>query len=240
MSFIAEQPEVQEVCRVCSSQSCSRSKTGSGIKGGKLSSLSPSIHNFILLSITSFLSKGSSRINYTVWFRQSVSSFLPSLFSSPFKLYVWYQGTVFIPTNEAFKLLPGDKMDKAISADLERWDCGTLCCKQIYHHCGLKIFITVTDGLLLWSLLGNPDTHHSQTPQTHCQALNPHQDPRPPLPGPKRAVRRHQDTTASERCWGIYWYFSFVFGTSTLAFHSFRHLQRNLIKVEIPSLKVLT
>ena len=158
MSFIAEQPEVQEVCRVCSSQSCSRSKTGSGIKGGKLSSLSPSIHNFILLSITSFLSKGSSRINHTVWFRQSVSSFLPSLFSSPFKLYAWYQGTVFIPTNEAFKLLPGDKMDKAISADLERWDCGTLCCKQIYHHCGLKIFITVTDGLLLWSLLENSDT----------------------------------------------------------------------------------
>ena len=30
------------------------------------------------------------------------------------------QGTVFIPTNEAFKLLPGDKMDQAISADLER------------------------------------------------------------------------------------------------------------------------
>ena len=158
MSFIAEQPEVQEVCRVCSSQSCSRSKTGSGIKGGKLSSLSSSIHNFILLSITSFLSKGSSRINYTVWFRQSVSSFLPSLFSSPFKLYVWYQGTVFIPTNEAFKLLPGDKMDKAISADLERWDCGTSCCKRIYHHRGLKIFITVTDGPLLWSLLENSDT----------------------------------------------------------------------------------
>ena len=31
-----------------------------------------------------------------------------------------HQGTVFIPTNEAFKLLPGDKMDQAISADLER------------------------------------------------------------------------------------------------------------------------
>ena len=31
-----------------------------------------------------------------------------------------HQGTVFIPTNEAFKLLPGDKMDQAISVDLER------------------------------------------------------------------------------------------------------------------------
>ena len=153
MSFIAEQPEVQEVCRVCSSQSCSRSKTGSGIKGGKLSS----IHNFILLSITSFLSKGSSRINYTVWFRQSVSSFLPSLFSSPFKLYVWYQGTVFIPTNEAFKLLPGDKMDKAISEDLERWDCGTSCCKQKF------ITIVASKSLSQWPMVFSCD-HYWKTP----------------------------------------------------------------------------
>jgi len=36
------------------------------------------------------------------------------------KLEAASRGTVFIPTNEAFKLLPGDKMDKAISADLER------------------------------------------------------------------------------------------------------------------------
>jgi len=36
------------------------------------------------------------------------------------KLQTWSRGTVFIPTNEAFKLLPGDKMDQAISADLER------------------------------------------------------------------------------------------------------------------------
>jgi len=36
------------------------------------------------------------------------------------KLKAASRGTVFIPTNEAFKLLPGDKMDRAISADLDR------------------------------------------------------------------------------------------------------------------------
>jgi len=36
------------------------------------------------------------------------------------KLQAASRGTVFIPTNEAFKLLSGDKMEKAISADLDR------------------------------------------------------------------------------------------------------------------------
>ena len=79
-----------------------------------------------------------------------------------------HQGTVFIPTNEAFKLLPGDKMDKAISADLDRW---------------LLYFVYSF-------VVPHPHPHH-------C-----HQDSWSPLPGPKRAVWWHQDTSSTGWRWG--------------------------------------
>ena len=159
--LIAEQPEVQEVCWVCSSQSCSCSKTASGVKG-------------------------------------MPSSFL-SLYGFSYCLLLSDQGTVFIPTNEAFKLLSGDKMEKAISADLDRWLFNFFDHQNflrspssfliINDHCPhlfmIKTILTIVIKTIMkiWP---------------HCTQ----QDSWTPLPGPECAVRRHSDTSTSGRCWG--------------------------------------
>ena len=140
---IAEQPAVQEVCRVCSSQSCSCWKAESSIKG------KTTIIIIVLVIISPHHDEN--------------------------------QGTVFIPTNEAFKLLPGDKMDKAISADLDRWLFGQ-------YHCDPR------NKNPVWWFIYFVDPR--------IPPHNWHQDSWSPLPGPKRAVWRHQDTSSSGWCWG--------------------------------------
>ena len=51
--------------------------------------------------------------------------FWPHYRRLPFLLLMWglaqLSGTLFIPTNEAFKILGGDRINETISADLERW-----------------------------------------------------------------------------------------------------------------------
>ena len=162
--LIAEQPEVQEVCWVCSSQSCSCSKTASCVKG-------------------------------------MPSSFL-SVYCFSYCLLLSDQGTVFIPTNEAFKLLSGDKMEKAISADLDRWlfnlfdrqsllrSSSSVFNHQNYYDHSPHLFMIKTILTIVIKIIMIIWPHRTQ------------QDSWTPLPGPECAVRWHPDTSTSGRCWG--------------------------------------